>query len=81
MPIVIASQVGSLCQQMLYLRRLAMRIGMEPELAPEQTAEPKWYPYRFKNGPGPALCEGAQGDAPSPIFGNGKKTAVRFHRR
>lgn len=68
-PILIAAQVGSILQQMLYLRRLVVRVGMERELAPERTDQPKWYPYQFKNGIGPALMEHLKNDAPSPIFG------------
>ena len=77
-PFIIAAQVGSLCQQMLYLRRLAVRIGMERELAPERTFEPKWYPYRFKNGMGPDLLEHLKTDAPSPMFGSGRKPPSLF---
>ncbi len=77
-PIMIAAQVGSLYQQMLYLRRLAVRVGMENELAPEQTKDPKWYPYRFKNGPGPELLEHLKADAPSPMSGPGKKPPSLF---
>ncbi len=77
-PIMIAAQVGSLCRQMLYLRRLAVRIGMERELAPEQTAEPRWYPYRFKNGVGPDLLEHLKTDAPSPMFESGKRPPSLF---
>ncbi len=77
-PIMIAAQVGSLCQQMLYLRRLARRVGMEEELAPERTGAEKWYPYHFKNGPGPALMEHLKADAPSPIFNPGKKPPSLF---
>jgi len=64
---MIASQVGGLFQQMLYLRRLAVRIGMEGELAPERVGRNKWYPYHFKNGFGPALVKALESDAPSPI--------------
>jgi DNA polymerase III delta subunit len=77
-PFMIAAQVGSLCQQMLYLRRLAVRSGMERELAPERTKEPKWYPYRFKNGMGPDLLEHLKTDAPSPMFGSGRKPPTLF---
>lgn len=78
LPIMIASQVGGLFQQMLYLRRLAERIGMESELSAERTHQQKWYPFHFKNGPGPALVKALEGDAPSPIVGNGKKPPSLF---
>ena len=76
--IMIAAQVGSLCRQMLYLRRLAARLGMERELAPERTGEPKWYPYRFKNGPGPDLLEHLKTDAPSPMVEPGRRPPSLF---
>jgi DNA polymerase III delta subunit len=75
-PFVIAAQVGSLCQQMLYLRRLVVRVGMEREMTPELTDQPKWYPYHFKNGIGPALMEHLKNDAPSPIFGARKPPSL-----
>jgi hypothetical protein len=75
---MIANQVGNLFQQMLYLRRLAVRIGMEGELAPERVGRSKWYPYHFKNGFGPALVKAFEGDAPSPIVGNGKRPPSLF---
>jgi DNA polymerase III delta subunit len=68
-PVVILSQVGLLFQQMLYLRRLVVRVGMEREMNPERTDQEKWYPYQFKNKTGPALMEHLKNDAPSPIFG------------
>jgi hypothetical protein len=77
-PIMIAAQVGSMCQQMLYLRRFAVRIGMEGEITPERTSEPKWYPYQFKNGIGPDLLEHLKSDAPSPLFGPGKRPPTLF---
>ncbi len=77
--IAIAAQVGSLCRQMLYLRRLAVRVGMEHELAPERTAEPKWYPYRFKNQVGPDLLEHLKTDAPSPMIETGKGPPSLFN--
>lgn len=78
LPIVIASQVGALLQQMLYLRRMVVRMGMEAEMAPERTAEPKWYPYRFKSAAGPALMEALEADAPSPIIRPGRKPPSLF---
>ncbi len=77
-PILIVTQIGSLLQQMLYLRRLVARVGMEREMASERTDQPKWYPYQFKNGTGPALLEHLKSDAPSPIFGSGKKPPSVF---
>ena len=77
-PFVIAAQVGSLFQQMLYLRRIAVRFGMGDELDPVRTGEPKWYPYQFKNRIGPALLEHLKNDAPSPIVGPGKKPPSLF---
>ncbi|MDX2438715.1 MAG: hypothetical protein QNL88_16900, partial [Acidobacteriota bacterium] len=75
---VIAGQVGLLCQQMLYLRRFAVRIGMEREITPERTSEKRWYPYQFKNGIGPTLLEHLKDDAPSPIKAPGKKPMSLF---
>jgi DNA polymerase III delta subunit len=75
-PFVIAAQVGLLCQQMLYLRRLVKRVGMEQEMTPERTDREKWYPYQFKNGIGPALMEHLKNDAPSPVFGGRKPPSL-----
>ena len=75
-PFVIAAQVGSLCQQMLYLRRLVVRVGMEREMTPERTDQEKWYPYQFKNKIGPPLLEHVKTDAPSPIFGTRKPPSL-----
>ena len=77
-PFIIASQVGSLLRQMLYLRRLVVRVGMANELTPERTSAEKWYPFHFKNRPGPALMDHLKSDAPSPIFGPGKKPPSLF---
>ena len=77
-PIMIASQVGSMFQQMLYLRRFTARVGMEQEITNERTSQSKWYPYQFKNGFGPTLLEHLKDDAPSPIAGPGKKPPTLF---
>jgi hypothetical protein len=78
LPNMIAGQVGALLQQMLYLRRLVVRIGIEPEMAPDRTRDPKWYPYRFKNGAGPTVLEALAADAPSPVVGPGKRPPTLF---
>lgn len=77
-PYVIAAQVGSLCQQMLYLRRIAIRFGMDDELDPGRTGETKWYPYQFKNRIGPTFLDHLKTDAPSPIIAPGKKPPSLF---
>jgi hypothetical protein len=77
-PFVIGSQIGSLCRQMLYLRRVAVRFGMADELDPGRTGESKWYPYRFKSRVGPALLEHLKSDAPSPIIGPGRRPPSLF---
>lgn len=77
-PFVIAAQVGSLCRQMLYLRRIAVRFGMDGELDPARTSEPKWYPYQFKNRIGPDLLGHLKTDAPSPVIGPGKRPPTLF---
>jgi hypothetical protein len=77
-PYVIASQVGSLCQQLLYLRRIAFRFGMGDELDPGRTGEGKWYPYQFKNRIGPSFLEHLKSDAPSPMIAPGKRPPSLF---
>ena len=75
---VIASLVGSLFQQMLYLRRIAVRFGIDHELDPGRTGDPKWYPFQFKNRIGPKLLEELKADAPSPVIPPEKKTPSLF---
>jgi hypothetical protein len=77
-PLVIATQVGSLFGQMLYLRRLVVRVGLDQEMTPERTGEARWYPYRFKNRVGPTLLEHLKNDAPSPVVRPGRKAPSPF---
>ena len=77
-PHVIAAQVGSLFQQLLYLRRIAVRFGIDDELDPGRTGDKMWYPYQFKNRIGPKLLEHLQTDAPSPVIPPGKKPPSLF---
>ena len=72
-PFVLVSMVSSLLQQMLYLRRVAARHGMERELSPSQTSASRWYPTRFKDRLGPDLLGHLKDDAPSPLQRAGAK--------
>jgi hypothetical protein len=66
-PHVLFSQVASILQNLLYLRRLAAEHGLLGEMAIDKTRDDFWYPRRFKNGLGPKIVELLKADAPSPI--------------
>jgi hypothetical protein len=65
---VIFSQVSSILQRLLYLRRLAAENGLLEEMSADSTGASFWYPRRFKNNLGPKFQELLKADAPSPIL-------------
>jgi hypothetical protein len=65
-------------QQLLYLRRLAARVGLADEMAPQRTSDEFWYPRRFSKGIGPALASHLEADAPSPMVRAGSKPPSIF---
>lgn len=77
-PQVLFSQVASILQNLLYLRRLAAEHGLLGEMAIDKTRDEFWYPRQFKNGLGPKLLEFVKADAPSPIQRTGGKTPTLF---
>jgi hypothetical protein len=77
-PHVLFSQVASILQNLLYLRRLAAEHGLLGEMSPDKTRDDYWYPKRFKNGLGPQIVEHLKADAPSPIQRPGRKPPTLF---
>ena len=77
-PHVLFSQVGSILQNLLYLRRLAAEHGLLGEMSTDKTRDDFWYPRRFKNGLGPKIVALVKADAPSPIQRAGGKAPTLF---
>jgi hypothetical protein len=77
-PHVLFSQVASILQNLLYLRRLAAEHGLLGEMSTDKTRDDFWYPRRFKNGLGPKIVELVKADAPSPIQRAGAKAPTLF---
>jgi hypothetical protein len=77
-PHVLFSQVASILQNLLYLRRLAAANGLLGEMSIEKTRDDFWYPRRFKNGLGPKIVALVKADAPSPIQRAGGKAPTLF---
>jgi hypothetical protein len=77
-PYILFSQVASILQNLLYLRRLAAEHGLLAEMSPEKTRDDFWYPKRFKNGLAPKIVEFLKADAPSPIQRAGRKSPTPF---
>jgi hypothetical protein len=77
-PSILFSQVASILQNLLYLRRLAAEHGLIGEMSTDKTRDDFWYPRRFKNGLGPKIVELVKADAPSPIQRAGGKAPTLF---
>jgi len=80
-PHVLFSQVASILQNLLYLRRLAAEHGLLGEMSTDKTRDDFWYPRRFKNGLGPKIVElvKAGGKAPTLfVLGRLFKGAGRY---
>jgi hypothetical protein len=77
-PQIIFSQVASILQNLLYLRRLAAEHGFVGEMSTDKTRDDFWYPRRFKNGLGPKIVELVKADAPSPIQRTGGRAPTLF---
>jgi len=77
-PFILFSQVASILQNILYLRRLAAAHGLVGEMSTDKTRDEFWYPRRFKNGLGPKLVELVKADAPSPIQRPGGRAPTLF---
>lgn len=75
---VLFSQVVSILQNLLYLRRLAAEHGLLGEMSIDKTRDDFWYPRRFKNGLGPKLLKLVKADAPSSILRAGGKAPTLF---
>ena len=77
-PQVLVSQISTMLQNLLYLRRLAAGHGLLEEIALDRTCADSWYPRKFKNGLGPKLLELIKADMPSPILSARGKTPSLF---
>jgi hypothetical protein len=77
-PQILFSQVASILQNLLYLRRLAAEHGLLGEMSTDMTRDGFWYPRRFKNGLGPKIVKLVKADAPSPIQRAGGKAPTLF---
>jgi hypothetical protein len=51
------AMVSNLLLQLLYLRRIAVRLGIDHEMAPDSTAPRGWYASRFKRTIAPGLLD------------------------
>ncbi len=77
-PQILFSQIASILQNLLYLRRLAAAHGLLGEMSTDKTRDEYWYPRRFKNGLGPKIVALVKADAPSPIQRAGSKALTLF---
>ncbi len=77
-PSILFSQMASILQNLLYLRRLAAAHGLVEEMSTDKTRDDFWYPRRFKNGLGPKIVGLVKADAPSPIQRTGGKAPTLF---
>jgi hypothetical protein len=77
-PQILFSQVASMLQNLLYLRRLAAKHGLLDEMATDKTRDNFWYPRRFKNGLGPKIVDLVKTDSPSPLQRAGGKPPTLF---
>jgi hypothetical protein len=77
-PHILYSQIASILQNLLYLRRLAAEHGLLAEMSTDKTRDNFWYPKRFKNQLGPKLVELLNADAPSPVQRTGRKAPTLF---
>ncbi len=66
-PPILCAQLGSLFQQLFYLRRLAITSGLGEELSVERCARDRWYTGRFRKQIEPQLRQRLEEDAPSPV--------------
>ena len=69
-------QVFNLVQQLLYLRRIAVAVGIEDELDPAQTSDRGWYNRHFKGRLAPLLLDRLRELSPTPLDRNGKLPTV-----
>jgi hypothetical protein len=73
---ILLSQVSTILEQLLYLRRVLAAAGLADEVAPERTAARGWYPRVFKNELGPRILALTEDDPDSPLRRSGKKTSL-----
>jgi hypothetical protein len=72
LPPVVFGQVFDLVQQLLYLRRTAVAVGIEEELDPARTSDRSWYNRHFKGRLAPVLLERLHEQSPTPLDRKGK---------
>jgi hypothetical protein len=72
LPPIVFAQVFDLVQQLLFLQRTVVALGLEDELEPERTSERGWYGRRFKGRLAPGLLDRLREQTPTPLDRNGK---------
>jgi hypothetical protein len=72
LPPVVFAQVFNQMQQLLYLRGVAVSVGLEEELDPARTSDRAWYSRRFKNRLAPVLLDRLRELSPTPLDRGGK---------
>ena len=70
-PPILCAQLGSLFQQLFYLRRLAAASGLSGELSIKNCSRGGWYVGRFRKEIEPRLRRRLEEEAPSPILREG----------
>lgn len=65
-------QVFNLLQEMLFVRRTAVALGMEEELDPARTSDRGWYQRHFKGRLASVLLDRLQESTPTPLERGGK---------
>ncbi|MEJ2190364.1 MAG: hypothetical protein P8Y93_13330, partial [Acidobacteriota bacterium] len=70
-PAVLCAQLGSLFQQLYYLRRLVAASGLDGEMSIERCARRGWYAGRFRKDIEPRMRQRLEEDAPSPFLREG----------
>jgi hypothetical protein len=68
---VLCAQLGSLFQQIFYLRRLAAASDLEGEISIDSCGRRGWYAGRFRKDIEPRLRQLIEKDAPSPFLREG----------
>jgi len=72
LPPIVFAQVFNLVQQMLFLRRTTVELGIDEELDPARTSDRSWYSRRFKGRLAPVLLDRLRELSPTPLERSGK---------
>jgi hypothetical protein len=72
LPPIVFAQVFNLVQQLLFLRRTVVALGLEDELDPARTSRRGWHGRRFKGRLAPGLLDRLRELSPTPLDRDGK---------